>query len=322
MPPTAPEEGCLAARGWRGEPLDTANLRLRPAAAADAEALAALAGDWEVARWTCNIPHPLTAAAVLEWLEAAAGHVFVIERRRDGAVAGAIGLDITEDGAVLGYWIGRPYWRHGYASEAVRRLLRLAFHDLGVARVTADCLVDNTGSRRVLEGTGFRHDADRTRFMPARGADGDMAVYRLERGEWVAAHAARPMLLVAAAALVDADGRVLITRRPEGKPLAGLWEFPGGKVQAGETPEDALIRELHEELGVDVTSACLAPLAFASHDYDRFHLLMPLYVCRNWRGRVEPREGQGTAWARAARLADYAMPPADVPLVALLRDWL
>ncbi|MDH3597438.1 MAG: (deoxy)nucleoside triphosphate pyrophosphohydrolase [Rhodospirillales bacterium] len=133
---------------------------------------------------------------------------------------------------------------------------------------------------------------------------------------------AKPVVLVAAVALVDTDGRVLIARRPEGKPMAGLWEFPGGKVRDGEVPEQALVRELREELGIDTRDSCLAPLAFASHAYADFHLLMPLYVCRVWRGTVSPLEGQELAWVRPPRLADYPMPPADVPLVALLRDFL
>jgi 8-oxo-dGTP diphosphatase len=128
--------------------------------------------------------------------------------------------------------------------------------------------------------------------------------------------------LVAAAALVDPDGRVLLARRPEGKAMAGLWEFPGGKVQPGELPEQALIRELHEELGIDTRSSCLAPVAFASHSYPAFHLLMPLFACRVWQGEITPREGQELAWVRPARLSDFAMPPADEPLVALLRDLL
>jgi 8-oxo-dGTP diphosphatase len=128
--------------------------------------------------------------------------------------------------------------------------------------------------------------------------------------------------LVAAVALVDIDGRVLIARRPEGKPLAGLWEFPGGKLHGGETPEAALIRELREELGIDTKASCLAPIAFASHPYDDFHLLMPLYVCRVWKGTIAAREGQELAWVRPARLADYPMPPADTPLIPLLRDLL
>jgi 8-oxo-dGTP diphosphatase len=133
---------------------------------------------------------------------------------------------------------------------------------------------------------------------------------------------ARPIVLVAAVALVDPDGRVLIARRPEGKAMAGLWEFPGGKLHDGETPEQALQRELREELGIDTRQSCLAPIAFASHAYEEFHLLMPLYVCRVWRGTVSAREGQELAWVRPVRLWDYEMPPADRPLVAMLCDLL
>ena len=128
--------------------------------------------------------------------------------------------------------------------------------------------------------------------------------------------------LVVACALVDKDGRVLVAERPAGKSMAGLWEFPGGKVEAHETPEAALIRELKEELSIDVTAACLAPLSFASHAYDEFHLLMPLYVCRKWDGQIAPREGQETQWLRPRDLFDLPMPPADKPLIAALRDAL
>ena len=128
------------------------------------------------------------------------------------------------------------------------------------------------------------------------------------------------ILLVAAAALVDADGRVLICKRPAGKQLAGLWEFPGGKVEAGETPEACLIRELDEELGITVAHACLAPFVFASHDYDSFHLLMPLYLCRRWEGVAVAKEHEAIAWVKPNRMSDYPMPPADAPLVAWLRD--
>ena len=130
------------------------------------------------------------------------------------------------------------------------------------------------------------------------------------------------LLLVAAVALIDKDGRVLLAQRPEGKSMAGLWEFPGGKVEEGETPETALIRELHEELGIDTWSSCLAPLTFASHGYDDFHLIMPLFACRKWDGIPRAQEGQTLAWARPAQLRDYPMPPADLPLIPVLRDWL
>jgi len=129
-------------------------------------------------------------------------------------------------------------------------------------------------------------------------------------------------LLVSAVALIDRDGRVLLAQRPEGKSMAGLWEFPGGKVEPGETPEQALIRELQEELGIDTWVSCLAPLTFASHSYADFHLLMPLFACRKWEGIVQPREGQRLTWARKSELRDYPMPPADVPLIPILRDWL
>lgn len=129
-------------------------------------------------------------------------------------------------------------------------------------------------------------------------------------------------LLVSAVALIDVDGRVLLAQRPEGKSMAGLWEFPGGKVEQGETPEAALIRELHEELGIETWQSCLAPLTFASHSYDDFHLLMPLFACRKWQGQVHPQEGQALKWVAARDLKNYQMPPADVPLIPILRDWL
>jgi 8-oxo-dGTP diphosphatase len=132
----------------------------------------------------------------------------------------------------------------------------------------------------------------------------------------------KPRVLVSAAALIDGDGRVLLAKRPEGKAMAGLWEFPGGKIETGETPEDALIRELKEELAIDTVSSCLAPLAFASHDYDDMHLILLLYACRRWQGTAIHQERGEVTWVRAARLRDYPMPPADIPLISMLQDWL
>jgi len=129
-------------------------------------------------------------------------------------------------------------------------------------------------------------------------------------------------VLVAAVALIDKEGRVLLAQRPEGKSMAGLWEFPGGKIEAGETPEQALVRELEEELGINTWESCLAPLTFASHKYEDFHLLMPLFACRKWKGIPTGVEGQKLAWVRANRLREYPMPAADIPLIPVLRDWL
>jgi 8-oxo-dGTP diphosphatase len=130
------------------------------------------------------------------------------------------------------------------------------------------------------------------------------------------------VVLVAAVALIDRDGRVLLAQRPEGKSMAGLWEFPGGKVEPGETPEAALMRELKEELGIDTWASCLAPLTFASHSYEDFHLLMPLFICRKWQGQPHGHEGQALKWAFAGDLNKFPMPPADLPLIPILRDWL
>ena len=147
-----------------------------------------------------------------------------------------------------------------------------------------------------------------------------------ESGCWSAPAPARaahlPIVTVVAVALLDADNRVLLAQRPEGKHLAGYWEFPGGKVEAGETPEAALIRELKEELGIDIKESCLAPLSFVSHSYEKFHLLMPLYVCRTWRGKITQHEHQNLAWVAAQRLRDYPVPPADEPLIPVLQDLL
>ncbi len=143
--------------------------------------------------------------------------------------------------------------------------------------------------------------------MPATGAEGPGSL---------------PIVTVVAVALIDADGRVLLAQRPAHKEHGGLWEFPGGKIHPGETPEAALIRELKEELGIDVPARCLAPLTFASHSYETYHLLMPLYACRNWHGEPEPLEGQKLAWVRKDRLPTYAMPAADVPLIPIVQDWL
>ncbi len=306
-------------------PIETARLRLRPLALGDGPAVERLAGDWEIARFTAHIPHPYPAGGAVPWIEetwaeAKAGKkvVAAIERLADGMLVGCIELDLTPGQTVgsLGYWIGRPYWGAGIASEAATAMMDLGFGALGLSRIEAAAVPANRRSIRVQEKLGLMLIGERLEPAPARGGHMKVEVRSLARS------LARRRVLVSAVALVDVDGRVLLARRPPGKPLAGLWEFPGGKVGENETPEAALIRELKEELDIDVAQSCLAPFTFASHRYPDFDLLMPLYVCRRWEGTVKAMEGQELAWVRPARLSDYPMPPADEPLVAMLRDAL
>ena len=323
--------GCWSAASvWRGAQLPTARLRLRPLVAADAPRLAELANDWEVAKYTANIPHPYALTDATAFVAAqdarrqgGVGVALGMERGLDGALVGVIGFGLDHgDTPELGYWLGRAYWGQGLAAEALRRLLRHLFAELGYPSAWAAVHPGNPASVRVLEKVGFVPAGRHQCGMPARGDCVDSPRFELSARRWRAAHAARPMLLVAAAALIDSDGRVLMASRPPGKTMSGLWEFPGGKVDDGETPEAALVRELAEELGIDVGESCLAPIAFASHDYDTFHLLMPLYAVRQWRGAPEPREGQMLRWVRSGAMAALPMPPADIPLAALLREWL
>ncbi len=342
-------------------PLATERLTLRPLRAADAEELHRLVNDWAVVRMLSRLPFPYPRQLTDEWIASTAqqiaggtGYHLAITGQEAGQemIVGCIGLrlDLKPRTGNLGYWVGRRFWGHGVATEAAARLSRWALANLDLDRLEAHVAEDNTASAAVLRRIGFRMTGTgRERFL-ARGGEHPVLRFQATRDDFSparpprdqlsptapqpAAPAARPeppaverptdrpVVLVAACALIDADGRILLARRPEGKPMAGLWEFPGGKLHAHETPEAALIRELREELGIEVTEACLAPFAFASHAYDGFHLLMPLFLCRRWAGQPQGREGQALAWVRPAKLADYPMPPADKPLIPLLRDFL
>ncbi len=309
--------------------VETSRLVLRPLQIEDAPAIQRLAGDWEVARYTANIPHPYEAGMAEAWIKSHREDfeiVFAIERRQDGVLIGCIGVepDAASREAELGYWIGKPYWGAGYATEALAALVDHVFRTFDVDRARAAAMPENRASIRVQEKVGFRYVGVKFQPAPARGGAIGVQVRALDRERWqeLKAPPPLPIVLVAAVALIDPDGRVLIAQRPEGKSMAGLWELPGGKVHAGETPEAALIRELQEELAIDVKEACLAPFNFASHRYETFHLLMPVYVCRRWDGIVTPQEGQAAKWVSVAKLAEYPMPPADKPLVAMMRDLL
>lgn len=321
-------------------PLTTERLTLRPFAPEDAAELHRLINDWEVCRNLAAVPFPYPRDLADEWIASthvsiAAGrayHLAITGQEADKEViVGGMGLriDAAARTARLGYWVGRRFWGHGVASEAAGRLSRWALANLDLERLEATVATDNAGSIAVLRRIGFRHVGEGVEGFQARGGEHKVLRFEATR-EDLFGHSApereegteKPILLVAACAMVDIDGRVLLARRPEGKKMAGLWEFPGGKLNPGETPEAALIRELKEELDIDVSANCLAPLFFASHAYPRFHLLMPLYVCRRWNGTPRGREGQALAWVHKDKLAEYPMPEADRPLVPLLRDFL
>lgn len=329
MPITGPDRGCLQAAGlWSGTPRETPRLHLRPLADGDRSRLVTLAGDADVSRTTAFIPHPFADQDAQDFIvkaaiEEAAGkaRVFAVERRLEPGLIGCIAFALHGDAAEVSYWIGKPYWRQGLGGEAVAATVDFILGDAGIAGVTAQVLEENRASVRLLEKVGFDFRGAGT-GCGGRCSDRPIRLYGLSREKWSARQKSKPTVLVVAVALVDTDGRVLIAKRPEGKMMAGLWEFPGGKVKQGELPEAAVVRELKEEIAVDITESCLAPLTFASHVYDDFHLLMPLYVCRVWKGTPTPREGQEVKWVRPLRLADYPMPPADAPLVAMLRDLL
>jgi 8-oxo-dGTP diphosphatase len=323
-------------------PLRTDRLAIRPLRAEDAAALHRLVNDWDVAKMLARVPFPYPRDLADAWIAsthadmaaARAWHLAVVNvAQGEETLAGCVGLilDAAKREAELGYWIGRRFWGQGIATEAAGRVARWALANLDIGRLVASALVENPRSQRVLERIGFRVTGEGARDFLARGGAMPVLLSEMTRADLPAEPASVPVaepvagrriVLVAACALIDADGRVLLARRPEGKAMAGLWEFPGGKVDPGETPETALIRELKEELAIDVAENCLAPFTFASHGYDGFHLLMPLYLCRRWNGTATPLEGQALAWVRPQKLADYPMPPADKPLVALLRDFL
>ncbi len=340
--PERADSAAAAAPAIAFPPLPTGRLLLRAFIPEDAEALHALINDWLVCRTLADVPYPYGREAADAWIaetqrqlrDGTGCHLAITGREgaREMLVGGAgLRLDRPAREGRLGYWVGARFWGHGVASEAVGRLASWALANLDIDRLTATVDVDNPASIAVLRRIGFRDNGEAVQDFAGRG-ERRVLCFVASRDDIFGAteviaptalpEGAKPMLLVAACALIDTDGRILLARRPEGKKMAGLWEFPGGKLAAGETPEAALIRELKEELAIDVTASCLAPFTFASHEYETFHLLMPLYLCRRWRGTPRAAEGQTLAWVRPDKLADYPMPAADKPLVPLLRDFL
>lgn len=321
-------------------PLVSPRLYLRLLKAEDAIWIEPAVSNPRVALMTGSIPHPYPVGAADDYVknkkmsfDQGAELSLVIERRQDRTPMGIISLRFSDTEAEIGYWLAEEFWGQRYASEAAARLLAFAFDDLALTRITAGAFKENPASLAVQQKLGFRLLGEEEKEFSARGKKRHLVSaitrdeYLLKKDETGCAAVTSDlspikMVLVSAAALIDRDGRVLLAQRPMNKPMGGLWEFPGGKVEANETPEAALIRELKEELDIDTSASCLAPIAFASHRYPTFHLLMPLYACRVWRGVLRPREGQNLTWVKPARLVDYPMPPADLPLIPLLRDLL
>ena len=321
-------------------PLTTERLTLRPFRTEDAAGVHRLINNFDIARMLELVSYPYDRDQAEEWIAAtirdlAAGtacHLAITGRESgEEVLVGAVGITVDQAARTgkLGYWVGQKYWGHGVATEAAARLTSWSFANLEIDRIVSATASDNPASAAVLRRIGFRQTGEGHQVFASRGTDVPILLFEAARddvfGETkveTTEPGSKPLLLVAACALVDVDGRVLLARRPEGKKMAGLWEFPGGKLNPGETPEQALIRELKEEIDIDVAAACLAPFAFASHAYDGFHLLMPLFLCRRWKGTPKPRENQTLAWVGARRLGEYEMPPADKPLIPLLRDFL
>jgi 8-oxo-dGTP diphosphatase len=308
-----------------GPRLRSARLLLRPLEVSDAPVFHRLINDWDICRKLPDAPFPYPASLATEWIAAAAADR-AAGRAEQFALIGAAGLRLSRDktSADLGYWLGRRYWGQGFGHEVAARLTSWGLAALNVARITATAAADNEASLAVLRKAGFVQTGKGNQAFQCRpGAKFPVLHFTVTREIPKLAEAAAPaMLLVVACALIDADGNILLARRPEGKKLAGLWEFPGGKMNPGEVPEAALARELKEELGITVAPKDFAPFTFASHAYDSFHLLMPLFLCRRWTGTPRPREGQVLAWVAPDRLVEYPMPPADRPLIPMLRDFL
>jgi 8-oxo-dGTP diphosphatase len=317
-----------------GPVLRTKRILLRPLQPGDATAFHRLINDWDICRKLPDAPFPYPVELASEWIAAAAAdreagkaQQFALVVEASGVLIGCAGLRLARDGksADLGYWLGRKYWRQGFGLEVATRLTSWGLAEMQINKVTATVAEDNKASLAVLARAGFTETGKGSKAFLCR-AEAKLPVRHFaatrEMPPSADPAAKPPVVLVAACALVDATGKVLLARRPEGKKMAGLWEFPGGKIEPLETPEAALIRELKEELGIGVEAKNLAPFAFASHPYDSFHLLMPLYLCRRWQGKPQPREGQALAWVAPDRLVEYPMPAADRPLIPMLRDFL
>ncbi|QDH17508.1 bifunctional GNAT family N-acetyltransferase/(deoxy)nucleoside triphosphate pyrophosphohydrolase [Swingsia samuiensis] len=336
--------------------LKAANLVLRPLTHEDTPHVHRLVNDWKVVRTLSSLPFPYPRDLAEKWIrstqeDSQAGHAYHFAITRENILIGAIGLVLSEDKktASLGYWISPALWGQGLTTVAAQRIIEWGFRFLKLEKITADAAIDNPASCAVLKKLDFQEVGKSTRRFLSRGQNCEVTLFELNRARFLELNPTPPLpipeekpkpvstspevttthslrkpktLLVVAAALLNLENKILLAQRPEGKPLAGLWEFPGGKVEIHETPEQALIREMQEELNIDLTASCLAPFTFISENVGEFHLLMPLFVVRRWQGTPFPKEGQNLAWVNAADLAKYPMPDPDLPLIPLFQELL
>ena len=331
---------------WRR--FDTARLGLAPFTGTAEERLATIQAfnSLEIAQQWVGSVYPFTDSDFDQMVQDrnAAGdalHLWsVFPKNSPNIILGRVSLRQDDRGRWnLGYYLLPEHCGQGFMTEAVHAVAEFAFDVLDLTQVWSGAFHDNRPSLQLLERTGFqRHDDSDQLLPPSAPADahpkpvnmfslsaGDFRNHRMRAGchsFTTIQHRQLPIITVAAAALVNASGEILIAQRPAGKSMAGLWEFPGGKLEPGETPEAALIRELSEELGIDTDHSCLSPVAFASHSYPKFHLMMPVFAIRQWRGEISGREGQAIQWIKPRQLWDLPMPPADEPIIPLLIDLL
>jgi 8-oxo-dGTP diphosphatase len=307
-------------------PIATERLTLRPLEEKDAEALARLANDKRVAQTLARLPFPYTLQDAHHFINYAKKatrekkHInLAIIHRAEQTLLGVIGLEEE-----VGYWLGHEYWGQGYGKEAMKALVHFAFLTLQKDYLSASVLQDNTASWRIFEGLGFKRIRSKECTSVCYKGTKPGFFYALSREEFLKEYMAikRPITWVVAVILLNEKGQILLTERPMGKKMAGIWELPGGKIEAGETPEQALIRELKEELDIEVKQENLEPFTFVSYPYESFHLVMPFYICRIWEGTPRGAEGQSLAWAKYGDLNQFPVPPADIFLCHQLGDLL
>ena len=307
-------------------PLTTKHLILRPLQEHDAEPMATLANDNRVAHMLARLPHPYTLKdahtfinASQEALKKGTHLSLAVVRRADQTFMGVIGYEEE-----LGCWLGRTFWGKGYGKEATHCLVRFIFFVLQKNILKGTSLTENIASRRIFEGLGFHQTGEKDCTSLGYKGIKPGITYELSRKDFLNNEKLlnKPILWAVAAVLVNEKGHILLAERPPGKSMAGVWEVPGGKIEPGETPEEALIRELKEEIGVDVEEEDLTPLSFISFPYESYHLVMPFYLCRRWTGTPYGAEGQAVRWVRYAELADFPTPLASILPFYHLKDIL